>query len=709
MKASGGQHILQKDINTNTIFSNVIKLLERSYALPTYTSGHTIEDQYMRTNDTIRYVFQHNVFSNSGAIEAYTLETPTKWKNDATWTTLGTVQPFDGKFVTMAYDSATNKTASPLTLDAIKSAFKSNYNINQLKINDVNWLYGSVNMHDDQTFNYRTRTSPIGPILNSTPAFMAKDREYINLNFMSDERRAEFENYIQQKANNLDSELLITGTNDGLIQFIRTERKNQLSNQRAGARKAAYFPGFLAARLLNITQISTPSRLTMDGVTNIFEFKNKQGDFQAVGLTGMGAGGKGLVGYQLFKASKNGSNPNNDIKPLFEIVNEDKFPFNTPDFSNLGYTYSGFEFFNQSLDSNGNTGRGIAVFGNGYSSGKSSIYIIDVEDGSLIKEIELHANGGGASTPALSLKKGNSGLHELDYLVVGDQSGRLYKVSFSGTDIATATSAVDIIYQPEVLFTQPITTKPLLYESSKTKTLPPWVYFGTGRKADTKLDRGPKSKTQQYFIAAPVNNTIDLKNLTEIQYSISNQNIISLTSDTPDAASGWYIPLSSSSNPTGNRIVYSPGATNFGDIVFSTWQLEEGLDNDICVDDIGSGLQFALDADTGKIGKFTSNKTNVAGVRIKDTAPGVPSGSTITYTGHLSGALDHGSASTLSQSIIDTLNKTYDLTSHGKPSDFLKICVATTNGELNNKLIEFCHNLENKVLTPKRLSIQKLY
>lgn len=712
LKSTNGNYIQQTNIDLSSTFENVQKLFEKSNSFTSYTNGFSIEDQYMRTNNTIRYVFYHNYYSNSGNIRAYTLKTDTEWNTTPEWTTDQRTHAGDGRFLTMSYSTSSFPKANDLTSDAISTVFKSTYDINQLHPDYIHWLRGISNLNSTSNINLRPRISPIGPIVNGKPEFFSKDKEYINLNFVSDTQKIKFEDYVKFKSKHMNTEFLITGANDGLIHFIQTNRKNDLMLNQGGMRKAAYFPGYLAARLLDITQTSKPFSFTMDGQTNVFEFINKNGDFTSIGITGMGAGGKGIVGYQLFKMINN-KQAEDSIQPLFEIVNENNFAYNTPGFANMGYTYSGFEFFNQGNINKPNTGTGIAVFGNGFGNKVSSLYFIDIENGRLLKEIILNPNGGGAATPALSLLKNDTtGLQQLNYLVVGDQSGRLYRINFSGNDITTATVTSEILYEPDIPFKQPISTRPMLYRTDNNS--PTWVYFGTGRKADENLDRGIKSKEQQYFIGFPVNTKPNLQQLYEVKYSVKN-NIIKLAdedSQDPEnkAQSGWYLKLTPSSTKiNGNRLAYQPGTTAYGDVVFSTWELAEGSDIDFCSEDIGTGFQIALNAGTAQKGLFTSNNQSIAGIKVNGTAPGIPSGTSISYLGLLTGAIDHGTISTMSKEAIDELNSFHTLTSHTINDRYLKRCLATTNGELDIKIPEFCHNIEDKTLIKRRLSIQKLY
>ena len=64
-------------------------------------------------------------------------------------------------------------------------------------------------------------------------------------------------------------------------------------------------------------------------------------------------------------------------------------------YSNLGYTYS------TPVLANVNTGASAVILGNGYNSGGvSSLFVLDLKDGSVIKEVKTSgATGGGLSTP----------------------------------------------------------------------------------------------------------------------------------------------------------------------------------------------------------------------------------------------------------------------------------------------------------------------
>ena len=710
IKSTGGEYLSKQTFDTNRILEQIEMMI--SGTDERFTNGRAIEDQYYRTPDTIRYVFTNNINTNAGNILAYTLKkngSGAEWSKVPEWSMNQRSYPLNGQFFTMNY---ANKTMGRLTKGNINKIYKEKYG-EEVKDEYLHWLYGiSVfnGTKNAQKAFHKPRHSIIGPVVNSSPAFFAKDREYINLNFVSSPLKAEFEEYVKEKSKQMKNELLVVNANDGMIHFVKTDRSDELSQGNGGVRAAAYFPGFLAARLKEIAELDKPFAYTMDGVVDIFEFKGKDGGIQAVGLSGMGGGGKGVVGYRLLKMQN--KKIDNQITPLFELVNEDGFAENSKNFKNLGYTYSGFAFFNQADSERRGAGNGVGVFGNGVATKISSLYFIDLENGELLKEVVLNSEGGGASTPSLVLEKDNdTGFQKLKYAVVGDQSGRLYKVSFMGGNISSRAD-VEIMYDPSAqglrLFDHPITVRPLIHEDPATKQ--EWVYVGTGRNIDRTLDRGEQSKLQQYFIASPIRDDIHLENMKEVRYSVVSNTVRLLNSIDGSASNGWYLKLAYTNADMGNRLVYEPGVTTNDDIVFSTWRIVEGDEDDYCSPDSAVGLQFALNAQTGNIGLFKSNGANVAGVEQIVVAPGLPSGSTITYKGYLGGNLDNGSISTLGEKTIDDIkNNVKGITSHGDNDKHLSKCLATTNGEINRKLVEFCHDFMGKSLQQKRLSIQRLY
>lgn len=648
------------------------------------SNSQVLNTQLESTIHSFQYRVTYDIPARSSSILAYEIDPKTNnWKDKHSWDSRKTVKSNNGIFTTLNYESPNNPFATDLTISALQEAYTLGHAGSSARAplhdNHIRWLKGqyvtdNVKLSRDQ--RVMPRVSAIGPVVNSEIANVAKDKEYVNLNFMSGSIKSEFNHYVIHKNKVMENELLVINANDGLIHFIGTQRKINAPN--FGKRIAAYFPGFLAYRLPEISGLFSEFQYSVDGSIGIFEFKDSNGDIRTIGVSGMGGGGKGIVGYQIFKATPSGagsnitfSNTDKNIKPLFEIFNEGNLKSKVSKmtkFENLGYTYSGFEFFNRKHP-NGNNGQGIVVFGNGYGNTVSSLYFVDIENGNLIKEIVLHKNGGGASTPTLVVEKDPStGYQRLKKIFVGDTSGTMYRVDFKNGDIESAVSSE--IYRSSKIGEQtnnPITVKPFYTIDEQRNG---WIYFGTGRNSDNNYDRGDKSKVVQYAVAIRDTNQSNLLHpydlamrILKIDPNDKNQLIIEVDDVSSDNnGNGWIIPLTVEGEPEniGERIIKSPRYAR-GNILFSTWGLEEYDDPDHsqkldpCISDRSFSKLIVLKGNTGLKGDLYYHDKNTAGIIYEGINIGSPAGNDITGQGGYSGG-DTGK-STLDRSTIDEINK----------------------------------------------------
>lgn len=690
---------IPESLDKTVLYQILRDFAEKNHIGVMYSNAQSIESQGSRTDKTMRYVFDHDIYSNVGVVSGYSWDNiRNKWNEKPSWTTESANERGEVIIMTMDYSSGKAPVSSMLSKESLNSIFKAMNPDSELTQAHINWLKGIEASSDDKL---KPRPTILGPIVNGMATLYSLDKEYINLNTLSDALRNEFIEKISMnvskaaQSNDLRTyrNRLIVNSNDGMIHFINAQTKVN-GNSFDGGRYIAYFPGFLAGRLLEITNIDEPFKFTMDGETNIFRFKGSDGAIKTVSLAGMGAGGKAIVGYQILD--------NSDILPLYEIVNENDFPFNSTGFEELGYTYSNFEFLNQA---NTFGGQGVGIFGNGYGEKRSILYLIDIETGKLINKIVLSENGGGASSPAAKVVNDpTTGFQKLEYVVVGDLSGNLYKVQFINGDLANF--SVDKIYEPGTLFETPITTRPMLYRMKGTGDI--WAYFGTGKKSDERYDRGKFSKIDQYFIALKVpetNRTIKLNDLVKKEFEVDTSTGLISINESIKPANGWYLEFRD-----GERVVFSPvlyQSTNDVNIVFSTWGIIEGQDNDMCIGDIGYGKQFSLQPGTGNTGVFKVGKNITAGVVIEDKAPGVPSGTGVTTTGDLSGGVDSG---------INTINKeetkkiTNDNIISTSPTDKIHTkCLTSTVGDVVGDMPDFCPDSgEFKPIIPRRTSLIRI-
>ncbi|WP_077927136.1 pilus assembly protein [Wohlfahrtiimonas populi] len=615
------------------------------------------------------------------------------------WNTSATIKPGQGNYVTYL-DSKQGYSNYPVgtRLYRVHSGkalinFKDIYQEMTGFRNDawhyhVHWLY-EFTRTSFRPYNLRSRMTPMGSITNSDIRLANKD--ILNINIAKDKMAKPLSNemvkWLKFKAQWQPKNFIIASDNDGFINFINAQRGlNKANERKGGQRDTAYFPQIAYRKINDIAVKNQKPILVFEGRTNLVDAKVYQegkGNYYAtLGITGMGGGGKGLVGYRIFASEESTvndwilgqrkprlpasySNPIDKVTPMFEISNEGIAKHRTPGFENLGYTYSGFEYFNRLIMQNGEKrGQAVAVFGNGFGTDKSTVYFIDAYTGKKLNEIVLNHQGGGAATPAIIVKADANGGQIIDRLYVGDYSGTLYKIDFNGNDF-TDNSEIKVT----ALFKAPITnigqsaisTKPLVIKNKEGSMQ---VFFATGIAANKERDRGDNAAVLHsiYGItdrnlsdgnstnsALAINNSnlslsakLSIKDLkkgdvkykdgTQIDYQQKNRyeiDIVTPIDQTPDKKlDGWYMQLSSDGLNSGERVIQDPKYDGLNrSVIFSTWGVVERKDvndNDLpdpCLRDTPFGKMLAFNISTGgkAIGGGHGGLSNVGSV---GTIPG---------------------------------------------------------------------------------------
>ena len=572
---------------------------------------------------------QSNMVTEAG-VEYATSYTPGAWKSE---------------ILAYGYDEKSKRFTRPLwstedhhKIEPNQGDFYSFNGSNRIKIDDssldkkyINWLKGN------QVSGLRHR-SKLGDIIDSHITYAYKDSLHINLDKVHSSNLDSYLRYLYEK--NRDSQLanyIIAGSNDGLLNILyaheRSNRATALDDNgktikvnRGGQRRYTYFPSFFKSDLYNITRSDYQHLYAVNGTTHLFDAKIGNGMY-TLGITGMGAGKKGLVGYTLYSNIRG-----NDFRVNFELT-RDQLP-------GLGYTYSEVEYFNRQTDYGP---QAVAVFGNGYNPGGLSIvYLIDAHTGQLLSKVTLPGEGG-ASSPATEVSitpVDVGGFQRLDRIYVDDHSGKLYRIRFKSDDLND--------YQINTLIDlgdkQPITVRPAIsHDSSNT----PWLYFGTGR-AITLADADSYAKNGFYAVKDRFNQTLEtelkpgeaLVNVDELhrhrvisqdtegerdgKYYVTTTNTRSEKTD-----NGWYLEL----NGTGERVIYPARILSHSYIVFPTYGVDLGIHtkSDPCVGGGFYGKMMMLSLYDGRSAQlYQHNDKRYAGYYLSTDAPGLPSGANLT-------------------------------------------------------------------------------
>lgn len=348
----------------------------------------------------------------------------------------------------------------------------------------VAYLSGARGNEGDADNQFRRRSSALGDIVNSQPAVVGTPTYLPYLADRIDGSRGEYlafqKKYTTSGPNPGRPELIYVGANDGMLHAISAAD---------GSEVFAFIPQTLLQHMPKLTGQNYKGgghRFYVDGSPIVRDvYINNQWRTVLVGT--LRAGGKSLFALDVTEPGADGSG----VKLLWEITND------TDDFENLGYSFPEPEITRL------HSGEWAVLQGNGYDSadGVASLFIIDIADGSLIKEIIAEEGEDGPNGLSSIRGADNNADGIVDYAYAGDLQGNLWRFDLSKTSSRTivgdpfgptnqsAVTAADykVSYGGQPLYkarysggqVQPITSPPsLVRHPSRLGYL---VLFGTGK------------------------------------------------------------------------------------------------------------------------------------------------------------------------------------------------------------------------------------
>lgn len=764
----------------DTIFASIIRSTSSSFAKNDKTYADVLDGAPPIKNGkvdlskvgAIRYDTIYNFRQKFGSLRAVVPyktdevlpDGKKKTNNTIIWDTNQTIKPNQGKYVTFLNTDNKGLEINELNSNATKTQFtKILKKDNPSATYDSKYIQWLTDYKNAANTGLRGRLNPMGSITNSDIQLVNKDVLHINVlpKMMSKKLMGELVNYLLYKAKFQPKNYVVIADNDGFINFINAER-GLTGIHKGGERDTAYFPQLLVKKLPEITKPDTNATLVLEGKTRIADGKVYQpgiGNIYAtVGLTSMGTGGQGIVGYRLFGASeqsvkdwsvsKKGTTNTNQaimsqVTPLFEIDGAD--PTSGYD---LGYTFSDFEFFNRIINKNGeDQGQIVAVFGNGMAD-KSKLYFIDAYTGEKLHSIELPGISAMAIAASVRNSPDNKG-QVLERIYVGDYLGSLYRIDFKGDFVDDDKTQVTHLFQApqhaNKQYQSAITAKPLVIKNDKTGLFS--IYFGTGVANNRERDRGDNAAVEHsvYGITdrnltssqstatvanlkkgygilplLSVNNLkegkISYKNASNIDYSETvtydldvTTPVIKPTEGSSGGRDGWYNRLIADGTKSGERLVQAPQYDSRNQAaVFATWGVSERNlpyeDNglyDPCLADLAFGKTLSLDAATGGGGKTlrgNKGKTN--------DALGVPTGDAIGESPTSNATTDISQLEKIVQETLEELTGKDNSTHSTIKGSTGAVCTTSITGEV------VCEEEERPPEVPLergRISIQTLF
>jgi type IV pilus assembly protein PilY1 len=506
----------------------------------------------------------------------------------------------------------------------------------------LNYLRGDQSGEGTNGGTFRNRNSLLGDIVNSSPTYVgAPNLRYPdNWGSGADENAVLYSAFKSSKSSRQD--LLYVGSNDGQLHAFNAD---------TGVEQFAYVPSFIFSDLADVADINYNHQYLVDGsatVVDVFYDENSDGtgEWHSVLVSGLRGGAQGVFALDVTDPTDFNTETAGATKVLWEFTDADD--------DDLGYVYGPPSVVRLT------TGKWAAVFSGGYnntfdndstnndsSSGNAVLYIVDIEDGSLIKKFDTKIGStddptgnnrpNGLSQPSVIDFDGD---YIADAIYAGDLFGNVWKIDISGNAVGNWKFAYKTGSNPDPIYTacaaatcsasnhQPITTQ------LKVKTHPLLtgylVVFGTGKYIEVGDNIASGQTTQSvYGIWDRVESTLtafDRDDLLEqeiifevSQYSelfrVITDNSITWHNGTSGHL-GWFLDLyntqSGNTNNYGERQISNTIIRN-DRLIFSTL-----IPLDDPCDFGGTGVLMEIDVNTGARLPFSPFDLNGDGVFSSD-------------------------------------------------------------------------------------------
>lgn len=520
----------------------------------------------------------------------------------------------------------------------------------------LNYLRGVQTQEISSGGSLRNRDSLLGDIINSNPLFVGRnDFGYSTLPENSTSNYATF-------ASTSRRNMIYAGANDGMLHgFDASPGVDQ------GKEILAYVPNAaISSELVSLSSSSYTHKYFVDGSAQAGDafFNN---EWHTVLVGSMGAGSTTAVASQTVVEGVTVTDLATGVggRAVFalDVTNPDTFSaskvlweFSSRDDPDLGYTIP--EAVVVRMANN----QWAAIVANGYNStsGKAALFIINIQDGTIIKKIEAEtATGSNGLSSPVAVDVDSDQI--VDYIYAGDLKGNMWKfdvssnidtnwgVAYSGSPLFVARNSAGNI--------QPITSKPAVAKAAGTgQPSGLMIYFGTGQYYETGDNIIPASPPVQSFYgiwdicdkSSPINCAGSVSNRSFLQQQaiifegttgstlladgsttvgvdvrVTSDCKVAYDASAPGSAAlpctinirrkGWFMDLiPPSSTAQGERVVSTPILRN-GRVIFTTLIPITAT----CIPG-GTGWLMELDQNTGA--RLSSNPFDISGDGRVDSA-----------------------------------------------------------------------------------------
>jgi type IV pilus assembly protein PilY1 len=429
----------------------------------------------------------------------------------------------------------------------------------------------------------RTRTSPLGDIVNSTTEIVSNRDNYGYASWAASATTwkttlgTAYATYLTSKTAAAGPPTMIyVGANDGMVHGF-----NGSDGAAGGREELAFIP---SAALQHISELANPKyghRYYVDGpLTSSDVYYGGNWQTVLVGTTGAGGASKAPNAAAIGNGAVFGLNVSNPTSfgassVLWEVSGKTE--------SDLGFVLGKPVIVPVTGASATSAPRFVALFGNGVNStsGKAALFVVDIQTGKVLKRLSPsgsgYANRNGLINIATVALRNNDGITDTVY--GGDMQGNLWKFDLSDTNPDNWNVALN----GAPLFTASRNNAAQPIMSGIEVAAGPGggvnLYFGTGQYFAADDNQVSSSSPVQTLygvwdnLSTAVGGRANLVQQTITTGTASNgysvrdvsRNAVSYTS-----ARGWYIDLIVGSSIEGERFVGNPNIQN-GSVFFTSY------------------------------------------------------------------------------------------------------------------------------------------
>jgi type IV pilus assembly protein PilY1 len=364
---------------------------------------------------------------------------------------------------------------------------------------------------------FRTRTGPLGDIVNGAPVYVKKSPMSL-----TDTGYSAFASSTASRQG-----VLYFGANDGMLHAIKVA--DDVTDTTGGTELWAYVPSMVMSNMYRLADVNYQSnhRFFVDGAPVVGDVYDGA-HWRTILVGGLGKGGKGYYALDITDPSA--------PQALWEYATD----------ADLGYSYG-----NPIITKN-KAGRWVVMFTSGYNnaSGVGYLYVVDAVTGALVDASSKIATSAGSSGTPSNLGKINAWVDDDKVNVASrvygtDMLGNVWRFDF---DDNLAPSGKESLLLGQTGSNQPITTKPVLSEIIDGNNRYAVVSVATGRYLGT-TDIGDTSLQSIYSFKDDLTNT-GLGSLRS-NSGMVKQTLLSDRSGLQNGATinwatqkGWYVDLS---------------------------------------------------------------------------------------------------------------------------------------------------------------------